>query len=244
MSDTIIYISGGLLGDFIHQLSVINEKYLETGRKGVLYISGNVGDMFRHGIQRAYNDTYPIIIKQPYIQDYKIHNGEQYDINLSQWRKSSFLYKANWNSIFKHEYSVNWGTHPWLTSDKSVSIPAHIDGKVLFCCSTNRYPRHIDFQKLFDTYGKENIVFITQNMAEYDNFKRRTNITLQLWMPSTLEEFITAIDKSSLFIGNLSSPLTYAYALHKNNVTLLEPNNPDNTHFFGLDTIIPNTFLN
>ena len=57
MSTPIIYISGGLLGDFIHQLSVINEKYLETGRKGVLYISTSVGDGFRFGIGRAYSDT-------------------------------------------------------------------------------------------------------------------------------------------------------------------------------------------
>ena len=37
--DPILYVSGGLLGDFINQLSVINEKYLETGRKGILYIA-------------------------------------------------------------------------------------------------------------------------------------------------------------------------------------------------------------
>ena len=29
----ILYISGGLMGDFVHQLSVINEKFLHTGRK-------------------------------------------------------------------------------------------------------------------------------------------------------------------------------------------------------------------
>ena len=33
MSDYITYISGGLLGDFIHQLSVICELYHKTNKK-------------------------------------------------------------------------------------------------------------------------------------------------------------------------------------------------------------------
>lgn len=243
MSNPITYISGGFLGDFIHQLSVINEKYLETGRKGVLYITDKVGEMFRHGVQTAFQDTYPFIIKQVYIEDYKIHNGEPYDINLSQWRSSSLLFKTDWNSIFKHEYGVNWGAHPWLTINDPVSIPANVDGKVLFCCSTVRFPNYINFHKLFVTYGKENIIFITQNMNEYMIFMAQTGITLNLWMPSSLEEFITAIAKCSLYIGNLSSPLTYAYALHKKNVTLLPHNFRDNVHFFALSNILPTTVL-
>jgi hypothetical protein len=32
------YTSGGRLGDFMNQLSVINENYIKSGRKGMLYI--------------------------------------------------------------------------------------------------------------------------------------------------------------------------------------------------------------
>ena len=244
MSTPIIYISGGLLGDFIHQLSVINEKYLETGRKGVLYISTSVGDGFRFGIGRAYSDTYPFISKQAYIEDYKIHRGEAFDINLSGWRSSSFLYRANWNTIFKNEYSVNWGSHPWLIIDPSVSVPAHVEGKVLFSCSTvhERYPS-IQFNTLFDKYEKNSIVFITQNKTEYDTFVNKTGIQLPLYMPSTLPEMVACIAKSTLYIGNLSSPLTYAYALHKTNTTLLNRGFCDNMHILGLDTVLPCTIL-
>ena len=38
----ISYIAGGLFGDFFHQLSVIKEKYMQTGKKGILYIA-NIG---------------------------------------------------------------------------------------------------------------------------------------------------------------------------------------------------------
>ena len=55
------YTSGGRLGDFINQLSVINENYIKTGRKGVLYI-GYTGDSFSNKVIGTYKDTYNIII--------------------------------------------------------------------------------------------------------------------------------------------------------------------------------------
>ena len=59
--EPIKYIIGGMFGDFIQSLSVINETFYNTGRKGLLYISdGYGGDPFRNGLQ----NTYPVIIKQ------------------------------------------------------------------------------------------------------------------------------------------------------------------------------------
>jgi hypothetical protein len=206
----------------------------------VLYISGQVGEMFRFGVEQAYSDTYPFISTQPYIEAYKIHKGEPYDINLSSWR-SNLGSNINWNKIYNHHYNVNWGSHSWLTIDPSIPVPAHVEGKVLFSCSTfsERYPSSIDFNKLFDTYGKDSVVFITQNRGEYETFVSKTGIQLPLYTPSTLQEMVACIAKSSLYIGNLSSPLTYAYALHKNNITLLCPGRCDNWFMYGLDAVLP-----
>lgn len=49
------YLSGGKTGDFIQQLSVVYEKYLETNEPAVVYISER-GDTFRFGVKRAYQD--------------------------------------------------------------------------------------------------------------------------------------------------------------------------------------------
>jgi hypothetical protein len=39
MDDNIIvYVSAGALGDLIHSLSIINEKFLTTHKKGILYL--------------------------------------------------------------------------------------------------------------------------------------------------------------------------------------------------------------
>ena len=95
----IVYISGGLLGDFVHQLSTINENFLRSGRKGILYMA-NIGDAFRFGLSRTYEDMVPIVSKQIYIKTYAIYNNERYDVNLSDWRHSKLLYKTSWDKLF------------------------------------------------------------------------------------------------------------------------------------------------
>lgn len=42
---------------------------------------------------------------------------------------------------------------------------------------------------------------------------------------------------------NLSSPLTYAYGLHKNSITLLCPTLTDNVHIYELENILPTIIL-
>jgi hypothetical protein len=78
----ITYVIGGMFGDFIQSLSIICEKYYETGRKGILYISER-GDKFRNGLENTYNDAYPVIISQKYIQDFKLYNDEPFEIDLT-----------------------------------------------------------------------------------------------------------------------------------------------------------------
>jgi hypothetical protein len=55
------YGCGGRLGDTIHQLSVVNENYLKTGRKGVVYLSSTLGDVFDRGVEGAYYDIRTVI---------------------------------------------------------------------------------------------------------------------------------------------------------------------------------------
>ena len=233
------YISGGLLGDFIHNLSIVNENFLKTGRKGIVYIR-NTPVYFRLGLDRAFLDTFPFISIQPYIQEYKIHNGEPYDIDLDTWRGSHLLYNTNLYNIYKATYDVEWATHPWLYLDK---VNPTFANTVFICCSIHRYP-HTDFKQLFETHGinPESVQFMTQSMNEYELFKEHTGLDIPLYMPPSLEDMVIAIHSCALFIGNMSSPLTYAYALHRKNITLhnFHDWNGDDVFFRGLDTVVPN----
>jgi hypothetical protein len=227
----IIYISGGALGDLIHQLSIINEIYIETQRKGFLYVRDSPG--FTVDLTTTYNDTYSLISKQVYIDKYAIWQGENYDIYLSAWFSSPLRFKANFQKIYNYVYNIDWARNPWLTCD---TINTRFESKIVFCCSNYhfRFPDKINFKKFFADLGIENIVFVTQTISEYNNFCEKTGITLDLYIPSSIEDFVTCINSCSLFIGNLSSPLTYAYALHKNRICLLSRWCLDNIHFIGL----------
>lgn len=234
MDTSIRYISGGLLGDFVHQLSVINENYLKTGKKGILYISNGVGDAFRKGIETAYADTYNMVKSQIYIDDYKIHNNEQYDINLSQWRSSHLLYKANWYTIFKSMYNIEWATHPWLhIADKK----SEFENTIFVNCSSVsfRIPSKQVLNNTLSKYEKEDVRFLTQSLDDYNLFQSITGYAIPCILVNSLEELVVCINSCKLFIGNLSSPLAFAHAMHKPNITWLQSPTGDGIHQLSMN---------
>jgi hypothetical protein len=235
--DTIRYISGGKLGDFIHQLSVVNEMFLKTKKKGIVYLS-NIGDNFSFGLERSYKDLYSLVSSQPYISDFKIHNGEEYDINLSTWRNNKLLFHANLHYIFSNEYSAEWGTHPWLFTNKP--IKEEFSNIVLIHCIHYRFPHNLDFNKLFQEYGRENVCYITDDKTQYDYFIQKTGINIRLYLADSLDDMIHTIDSCKLYIGNATAPLTYAHGLHKDTIVIID--SPLTlTMFYGLSEFIPNT---
>jgi hypothetical protein len=232
----ITYISGGLLGDFIHQLSIINENFLKTGSKGILYIS-NIGDNFRFGLDKAYQDTYRIISEQYYIKSYTIYNNESYDINLSQWRSSHLTRQSNLSGIFFDTYKVNWGINKWI------NVPYNNDFKdtILISNTSYRTAYNIDFTYICEKYS--NIKFIDISPEETILFKSNFNANnIELYKPANLYDLCVAINSCKLFIGNLSSPLAFAYAIHKKSIVGLC--HTDQIYQIGVDNLMPHLTIN
>jgi hypothetical protein len=231
------YISGGALGDFIHQLSVIKEKYIQTGRKGILYISHTARDTdkFPFGLEQAYNDTYKLIINQEYIESYHIHNNEPFDINLSSWVINQPLFKNNWHHIFSEEYGVNWSNSKYLNIEYNNKYKDYI----LFSSSIKRFNSSIDYNKLFEKLPYMPI-FVTTIKSEYEHFKYKTGFNnIEYIYYDNLYDLYVAINSCKLFIGNLSSPLTVAQGVCKSRICILQPNinDNDNIHMKNLDKI-------
>jgi len=214
--DPIVYVSGGLLGDFINQLSVINEKYLQTGRKGILYISSH-GDRFSFGVETAYKDTEILVKSQEYIHDYKIYNGEDFDIDLSLWRSSVLMTTASFPVIYNKVYGIEWGKHKWLTC---ANKPEY-NNKILIHCSLKRLNHSINYDELLKTIPIENLLFVTMDYGEYSNFIKIINKSINLELFENFTLFIEAICSAGLFIGNLSMPLAVAFAAHRQCIALL-----------------------
>jgi len=235
------YISGGLLGDFIHQLSVVKELYDKTGRKGILYISdiARPNEPFSFGLEQTYKDTYPFISVQSYIESYEIHQNQPYDINLSSWFLNQPLYINNWKKIFSDEYKINWCSTPYLT----FKINTQFTNSILISSSIKRFNKNIDYNKLVELLPTKPI-FVTSQVEEYTYFKEQTGIELEAYYFKELNELYSAIYSCKLFIGNLSSPMTIAEACFKSRIYLLQSdyNGCDNTHMMDLDKMWMNCY--
>jgi len=221
--EPITYAGGGPLGDFIHQLSVVQENFLTTGRKGRVYVS-NRHEGFRFGIERAYTDLAPIVSRQDYVESFRLHAGEPFAVNLNDWRYSPLLYGANWHDIFAAVFRVPWGAHPWLT------LPASEEyANTTLISLTSLRPPTVDWNFLKHL---PNILFVTDSQEELDTWRKvihgdAIGLTLRSGVPTkvfpSLYELYRAIAGSKLFIGSLSSPLAAALAAYRPCIALLHP---------------------
>jgi len=207
-----IYISGGKLGDFIQQMSIIYERFLLDKKPAILYISER-GDKFRHGVKRAYTDLLPIVSKQPYIKEFKIHNGEQYDIDLSRWRRHIYVDKKfmdDYLTWMKKEYNIDWGKNKWIFD---IPCDAIWKDKIVINTTSYRFPDIIDWKIFFNRIDYGNILFVGFDKNEHDHFVKNAH-KINYYCPHSLEELFTIINSCKLFIGSLSAPLSIAFSIH------------------------------
>jgi hypothetical protein len=211
----ITYLASGLLGDFIHQLSVINEKYQLTGRKGILYMTNSI-EPFRWGIERTHADIRPFLLTQSYIHDLRIHDGTECEINLSKWRWNMNFQTDSWHTIFKRNYDIEWSKTPWFKTQGNKAYT----NTVFISTSPNRWwSEPFNCSTLVNKLGPD-VRFLASEKSNYDHFVSKTGIKLPLVIASNFTELVYAIQGCKLFVGTLSAPLAIADALHKKRIAL------------------------
>jgi hypothetical protein len=214
--EPITYLSGGRFGDFINQLSVICEKYYETGRKGILYIYDIPGDNFIFTLEKTYKDTYNIIKNLRFIKDYKIYNNEHYDIQLSQWRHHLVI--DNWFNVFNKYYNVTWGKHKWLIGnydDKWTKL-------IIFNITPYRFTslNVINMLKSIITKNIDKCIFVSNEKEHYEYFSKQINVDIIYYKPADFDEMVTIVNSCEMAYLGFSSLATIANALHKNHVLI------------------------
>lgn len=207
METPTIYISGGKIGDFIQQLSIIYEKFLLDKKPAILFLSDR-GDVFHYGIEKAYSDLIPIVSRQPYIKEFKLYQGETYDVDLSSWRRHMDPFRDNYLEWMKKEYSIEWGKHKWLHNIPMNPIWKY---KVVVNTTHNRFPTMINWKKL---YHQHELVFVGFEKGEHDHFIQTTDLHTPFYKPHSFIELCIIIHSCQLFVGSLSSPLSLAFGLH------------------------------
>jgi FkbM family methyltransferase len=219
--ETITYKSGGKFGDFLNQLSVICEKFYNTGKKGELYIYDlcGEGDKFAFGIENTYNDTYDFIISQKYIKKYKIYNNEQVEIDLSSWRNNLNLNcklenQLNWYNIYNNKYNIEWGNHKWINTD---NIDLKWKNKIIINSTPYRQLSRDAIVKIKEQIKDDldSCVFISNEIEHYNNFSNITGIKIDFYKPKNFDETVVIINSCKYGIFCFSSQAVIANGLHK-----------------------------
>jgi hypothetical protein len=227
-SNVIRYICSGCLGDFIHTLSIVNQLYLTTGKKGIVYLSEH-REKFHYGLQTTYEDIKNIVLSQNYIQSFEIYTNQNYDIDLSIWR--NYLSSTTWYHIFSSVYGVSWGETKWLT----LPTDDRFKDCILIGHSNRRKNCSLNYTNFLNSDRKK--VFVTTDPKEWEEFKSLIKFQCEVEIFSSLNELWSAIQSCFLFIGNLSSPLAIAYACHTPTIAILTCGPYDDEHFMGLEKI-------
>lgn len=212
------YLASGLIGDFINQLSVVNEKYLQTGRKGIVMMTER-DEFFRRGLETAFKDIVEVFGKEEYIEAFELHQGESYDINLSEWRikyaKATFT--TSWKWIYQRTYEVPWGKHNWLTVEKDEKYK----DKIVVFISPARFPNgeEIDLKQVVsNNKEKREAIFFASNDKEYEVLKSKGIEKIE--RAESLLEMALIIGSAHTVITCISAQLTLAQAMKANTIVL------------------------
>jgi len=216
------YGCGGRLGDTIHQLSIVNENYLKTGRKGVIYLSDTLGDPFDKRVDHTINDIRCIIEAQPYIESLHVHNGEPFDINLSQWRSNGFNYNASWKEMFERTFNISWNTTPWINTTPNLQYK----DTTFLCAGINRYNHVLRYQEMYQKIP--NLVFLATSQDVYDTFVSKAGFNMPYLICPTFVDLASVIMGCKGIIGSLSMPLALADSMWKPRLAITYGVNYDN----------------
>lgn len=205
------------MGDFIHSLFAMKNICAQQNAKANLYLV-NDGDIWRFGIDKAYEDLRALIINQPYINEFVLLPAgfNEPFVDLNSWRKVvgethaiTGSYIKCWSDVLSDHYEFVIPTdHRWIYTNEVDSATV---GKTVIHRSYHRQNNAFPWDRILNEIDGE-ILFVTSNMQDWDSFGfKRPNIKLH--MVSTIGEMTIAINSANRFIGNQSTPFAIACAL-------------------------------
>jgi hypothetical protein len=224
------FIAGGKTGDLIHNLLVVKKIFEKTNFKAKLYITDNSsygGDPFNFHILTTYNDLYPVIIKQEYIDSFEILTPEiklEKFFNLNSWRQCKLVYSSCWTEILAETYNIDTNISSWLKFDTIDDL----NDTVLIHRSTHRHNPHFPWESVVKN-NKCKFITHRNTLHEYEIFPFKNNV--ELLICESFSDFVKYINSCKIFVGNMSAPLAIAHALNKPHFGELIF--PDEIHYIG-----------
>lgn len=214
LKNSMNYVAGGKLGDFIHTLSVIKLFYDKTGEKGNLYLTDDRsygGDDFSLNMNTTYQDLLEIVIVQEYIDNFEILKEPISNyINLNDWRNTRISINAtgpiNWSHLLNVTYNCGQINGEWI---KIKDRNSKFNNKVVICRSKtkSRWNPYFPWNEIIKN---NDCVFVSQDVEEYLRFPYKVDF----YKPKSLYEFFTIISSCKIFVGNQSTPFAIANSVN------------------------------
>lgn len=227
---TINFIASGMMGDFIHSLHACKHICEKTGHQANLYlVDGHDGDIWRYGLQKAYDDVKDTVCQQPFIHKFEIWEGyfpETLDgnvtINLNSWRlpvadthARTGKYDTCWTELLAGHYGYpipsdyKWlQAHPYLEKEVKDRIIIHRSYH-----RHNSYPFWDEIIPKLLNVTNHPLLFVTCNYGEWSAFKHNENHFIEPLVVPTITDMVNVISGCRMFIGNQSAPFAIASAL-------------------------------
>lgn len=224
MNDFITYKTSSPSGDLISFLAGIQQMHKETGKKGIVYQRLNmVGVGYADAIhpysnqegepvamtKEVFDMLVPLLRSQDYIEDYRIYNGEQIDMDFDLIRLERYTGQPNTSLARWYSY-----VFPQMSSDLS---KPHLkiygkkpNGKVVINF-TQRYRNHIICYNFLREY-QDKIIFAGIK-KERDLFCEQWGLDIPLLQVNDFLELARIINNSLFFLGNASMCFQIAEAL-------------------------------
>ncbi len=201
---------GPKLGDFFHCLLVPKIFWELDKQKSNIFLCEK-HDIFTNSLIKTYDELKPVVLKQEYVKNFKIHTNELIDLDISNFRKSNLLGKESWTKILKQMF---------FEFKKEIFNIKIIDWKkdsfykdfVILNRSMIRQTTRGNsiFKKIIDS---KKCLFI-YSYHEYGQFLYKDSI--KSLKCSSIDQMLTVINSCKMFFGNLSSPLAMAHCLNVN----------------------------
>jgi hypothetical protein len=214
MINTVNILMGPKLGDFLHSLVVPKYLYQVYGMKTNLYLIEK-HDKFFLSLRETYDELYPIISKQEYINSFRVYDNFtpiRYDLNT--FRFSPLLSRAPFWAVFMKHYFPNLNSIP--RNMKILDIPKNDKYKdyLIVHRRDDRSPwtPNVEYQykNILDQY--ENKIFIDNKPDEYNKFKFKNEMDLEI--VTGLEDLLSAVSGCKIILTNPTVTLAMATVMN------------------------------
>lgn len=216
MTNCINYKTSSPSGDLISFLAGVKKIWETTGKKGIIYqrldMHGASYDGSIHPFKNEEGEPVcmpksmfdmlrPLLIKQPYIEDYRVYAGEDasVDFDLIRMERYTNQPRGSLNRWFNYVF-------PQMASDLSKKWlnvepePKYADKIIINF--TQRHRNHLTNYYFLKDYQKD-VIFVGLQ-KERDLFCKEWNLDLPLLNVNNFYELAQAISSSKFFLGNQS----------------------------------------